>query len=361
MRRTVTTIHGPRTLRANHKELTALHSDEILVGVEYSGVCGSDLHFFEAGTATPGTPFGHEIVGTVLEAAPAHSDLIGSRVVVNPYVFCGRCRHCMSERPINCTHRRQSFDTGFATHVHVTVAPDAANVFVVPEGLLPAVAALAEPASVAIHAAARALRHAGADGHADSEETESPLLVLGAGPIGLLLSLYLTQSLAKRVWVLDRSAERRTLATAAGAEQAYGSAEKLSEALAALPDQDAPIAGSGPLPPVSVVFECSGAGVLLAQAAHAWVGRGGVLCQVAVFGNETTLSVDSLLRKEADLVTSYAYTHEDWHVALEFLSAHRNLAAVLVTEHHGLDNLESLLTATADGQIAHKPVVRVAP
>lgn len=361
MNRDFVSISAPRTLVTRHEMLRSLHSDEILVGVEWAGVCGSDLHFFEAGASTPGTPFGHEIVGTVLEASPAHAKLVGTRVVVNPYVFCARCHHCASNRPINCAERKQSFDTGFATHAYVTVAPDAANVLPAPSGLSPAVAALAEPASVAIHAAARVFGpdRAHVESSTDGDRPEAPTLVLGAGPIGLLLTAYLTQSLGRRVWVLDRSAERVELGSAIGAERSFRSTDELTGALASLPNHDAPIAGSGPLPPVPVIFECTGAGPLLALAAHEWLGRGGVICQVAVFGGDSTLSIDSLLRKEADLLTSFAYSNEDWTHALEFLSAHELLVKSLTAEYRGLDSVEELLRSTAEGNIPGKPVLRI--
>lgn len=361
MRSRSSTIRAPRTLAIRHDDLPPLTAEEILVRVEHSGVCGSDLHFFAAGAPTPGTPFGHEITGQVVDAGSAHRDLLDTRVVVNPYRFCGDCRQCDRNRPINCVNRLPSFDAGFATHARVHVAPQRANVFAVPSQLPSTVAALAEPTAVALHAAERALAHLEPSPEDARDSAAPPLLILGAGPIGLLLTAYLVHGRGQRVWVLDRAASRCELASSVGAQRAFGTEEELSAALAGLPDQDAPIVNSGPLPPVPVVFECSGAAALLSKAAHGWVGRGGVLCQVAVFGSDPVVPVDSLLRKEADLVTSYAYTTEDWLPVLDFLSTHVEVVSALVAEFDGLDGLESLLTDTLAGRVAQKPVVRVAP
>ncbi|MEI2779537.1 MAG: alcohol dehydrogenase catalytic domain-containing protein [Tetrasphaera sp.] len=121
---------------------------EIRVKVTQAGVCGTDLHLHEGGfiTSYPLTP-GHETVG-VVDALGDGVDGFhpGEQVVINPNMTCGRCRDCLSGRPLHCP-RFGGFGTlkpgGFAEYL---VVP-AAQAFSA-EGLDPDAAVLAEPGRV---------------------------------------------------------------------------------------------------------------------------------------------------------------------------------------------------------------------
>jgi len=346
-------LSGPGKIHLSDLKFGTLAKDAVRVRVEYVGVCGSDLHFFKMGQATAGTPFGHEIVGKVVEAS--HDDLgalVGKRVVVNPYRFCNTCYFCHLNSPANCKNRAPSFTTGFASHVDVTVTPDRSNVLLVEQSMPSQTAVLAEPMSVAVRAVKQALK-AGIV----AEPGSSPSLVLGAGPIGLLVIHALKTHGFDNVWVLDKSEARLDLASTAGANRAFQSMETLDAALSALPDQDAGIGGTDLLPPVRYIFECSGAVPLLAHAAHDWLGRAGVIVQVGLFGQPASVNIDSLLRKEGSLVTSYAYSAADWPVAMEILS--RVTPSEIVTKFDGLDSLQETLVRLKDGEIARKPIISV--
>ena len=74
--------------------------DEVLVKVEYVGICGSDLHYYESGRignfiVEPPFVLGHEAGGTVVEVGAGVKDLkVGDRVALEPGKTCGHCEHC---------------------------------------------------------------------------------------------------------------------------------------------------------------------------------------------------------------------------------------------------------------------------
>src|SRR3954466_5976857 len=74
---------------------------QLLLAVEASGICGSDLHALEFLGA--GMTPGHEFVGRVVEVGPEASGFTtGDRIAALPVISCKRCRFCLSGDPINC-------------------------------------------------------------------------------------------------------------------------------------------------------------------------------------------------------------------------------------------------------------------
>lgn len=79
-------------------------ADEVLVKIEYVGICGSDSHYFEAGAigsyvVKPPFVLGHEAGGTVVEVGEAVKHLrVGDRVALEPGKTCGTCEFCRSGR-----------------------------------------------------------------------------------------------------------------------------------------------------------------------------------------------------------------------------------------------------------------------
>jgi threonine dehydrogenase-like Zn-dependent dehydrogenase len=196
------------SLRLGERELPAPGPAELLVRVEWAGVCGSDLHVLRTGdwvTSWPAT-LGHEVTG-VVEASPGGEPPAGTRVVIDSRVPCGTCPGCAAG-PQLCEHLGwfgEACPGGFASHVLVP----AGRVAACPDDLEPAVAVLAEPLAVAMHAVSRV------------SEPPGRAVILGYGPIGALVHLELTRRWPQTaVSVVEPVAVRRQLAEAFGAETA---------------------------------------------------------------------------------------------------------------------------------------------
>lgn len=149
---------------------------EVLVQVEAAGICHTDLDILHGNYAAtfPVTP-GHEFAGTVIGTGQeVDRAWLGRRVAVDPLRSCGACRPCLHGRTNLCEHLRAygaEIDGGLATHAAVEVSQ------LVDVGDLAAdLAAMAEPLACAVNAARRSAITASDD-----------VLVVGAGPIGLLI------------------------------------------------------------------------------------------------------------------------------------------------------------------------------
>jgi 2-desacetyl-2-hydroxyethyl bacteriochlorophyllide A dehydrogenase len=108
-------VDGPRSIRVDKRPDPALPgADAAIVEVSAAGICGSDLHFYEADfpMAEP-IALGHEAVGTVVEAGPdVRSVKVGDQVMVSSVTGCGACPGCATRDPVMCHSGFQIFGGG---------------------------------------------------------------------------------------------------------------------------------------------------------------------------------------------------------------------------------------------------------
>lgn len=258
---------------------------DVLVAISYAGICGSDLHIVDGRLLRAGRPprvIGHEMVGRVLEMGRAVRDLaVADRVVGNFIAYCGGCYYCRNGQEHFC--RRMLFSAeAFAERA---VYRDQ-QLLRVADDIDDRTAALAEPLSVSVHAVDRAALRAG-----------ERALVLGAGPIGLLITQVTRLAGAGFVAVSEPSVVRRDLALEAGADFAVD--PRCPTAIDALEHATGMLA-------FDCVFETSGVPAAL-SAALPLVARGGRLVVVAVHAEDVTIPVRpfDLYAKELTLTGSY--------------------------------------------------------
>ena len=187
---------------------------EIVVRVECCGICGTDLHIL-AGEFPP-TPYpitpGHEFAGIVVaRGADAAADLTeGTRVAVDPSLFCGRCRRCRAGRGNLCENWGAIGDTVDGAFAEYVAVP-AVSAYRLPPHLDGQYGAMAEPLSCAVHG----LRRLG-------PVLGSSAVLTGAGTMGLLLLQLLLRAGAGPVTVVDRIPARLEVARALGAAATAG-------------------------------------------------------------------------------------------------------------------------------------------
>ena len=183
---------------------------DVLLDVQSSGICGTDLHILSTPPgfeATPGTVLGHEFVGVVRETGADVTSLApGDRVVVAPNISCGQCSSCRRGLRNHCenfTTHGVFIDGGLAPHV---VVP-ASQCFPIGHHVPNHIAALAEPLSTVVNGAKLA--------HVFPGETA---VVVGGGPIGQLYTALLKLA-GCQVITVEPTEERRQLATTMGADR----------------------------------------------------------------------------------------------------------------------------------------------
>ena len=180
---------------------------EVVVKVDCCGICGTDLHIL-AGEFPP-APY---------PLVPGHDLPDGTRVAVDPSLFCGWCRRCRAGRGNLCENWGAIGDTVSGAFAEYVAVP-AVNAYRLPDHLDGQYGAMAEPLSCAVHGVRRLGPVAG-----------DAAVVIGAGPMGLLLLQLLLHGGAGPVAVVDRVRGRLDVARKLGAAQAVTDASALGGA-----------------------------------------------------------------------------------------------------------------------------------
>ncbi|HTD78200.1 MAG TPA: alcohol dehydrogenase catalytic domain-containing protein [Chloroflexota bacterium] len=273
---------------------------EVRVEVAACGVCGSDLHMYrgEHPILRPPLVMGHEFVGRVVERGPGARTLAeGQRVVGIAGRGCGVCAACQAGAFNWCASLQiigGHLAGGLAEHV---VLPEE-QFFPIPDSISDEQAALIEVAAVAVHSVARAGPVAG-----------RACLVLGAGPVGLVLLKVLRALDAGPTLATDVSPLRRDLALACGAGQAWHPRDE-SHIVAAFPDG------------VDVAFDCAGREESVVQALRL-TRRGGTVALTAIFPEYCTLPMTVIQRGERSLVGVQMYQRADFETVVDLIQAGR--------------------------------------
>lgn len=292
-------------------EASVPRAGEVRLRVAWCGICGSDVHEYRSGPIrVPVAPhpvtgqsapiiLGHEISGWVVDTGPGvHSAAPGDLVALNALLPCGQCAECTAGAGNRCPtfgHLGMSADGGLAELVTVP----AEMVVVAPPGLDPAIAALAEPFAVAIHA----VRQLGGP-------QSVPCTVVGAGTIGLAVAMVLR----------DRGCGVTMVDVATSRVQ---HAERLG--FRAMHDSDPPPAQA------TYVVDCSGSRLGPASAV-ARVAPGGTVCLAGTPEQPGELDFSDVVSREVVIVGSVSHlTDLDLRPALELLAADPQTAERIVT------------------------------
>lgn len=307
------------------------HGD-VLIAVELSTICGSDVHTAQGHRSAPAPlVLGHESVGRVIAigeggamAADGAPLRIGDRTVWSVTVSCGTCDRCAAGFTQKCRtlakygHERigprWELTGGFASHVHLRAGT---TIVRVPEALPAAVLA---PASCATATAWAAVVR-GASGRT-LEGTR--VLVYGAGLVGLSAAAIAADDGAE-VTVVDPSLSRRAFAERFGATSAAKAIE-----------------------PADIVIEASGHAVAEAIAA-ADVGGSVVLVGSVFPADPVPLDAESLVRRLLTVTGVHNYTGSDLAAAVGFLAGRGRAYpfADVVGAVHPLDEVDDALAAAA--------------
>lgn len=209
--------HGPNDLRLENVPVPVLGAGEILVKVMSASICGTDLRIFHGNHRmfTPGTVRipGHEVVGTIAElGADVTNYSVGQQVFCAPNTGCGHCLQCITGNNNLCANYDAigiTSDGGFAEYVRIPAkSVQQGNVIPVSGSVDPAVAALMEPFACVLRGQ-NAL-------HIKPGEV---VLIIGAGPIGVMHIKLAKARGAGRVIVSEPLPDRAAQASRMGADR----------------------------------------------------------------------------------------------------------------------------------------------
>ncbi|UYQ60696.1 zinc-dependent alcohol dehydrogenase [Streptomyces peucetius] len=304
---------------------------ELLVRTTVVGVCGSDTHAALGHHPFMDLPYhpGHEAVGVVAAVGPGvvtgtEGFAPGDRVIVEPNLFCGQCPQCRSGR-YNICQELQVFgcQTPGAMTDLFTIPAD--RLHRVPEGMTDTEAALVEPLATPVHAVAKA-----------GDLTGRTVVVLGAGPIGLLVLAAARHAGAAKIAVTDLLAGKRDRALRLGADAVLP-----ADAPDLIAQAHAVLGG-----PVDVVFDCVAREQSMAQATDL-VTKGGRIIVVGVgAAGPTPIRLDLVQDREIRIEGTLMYTAEDYRAAISLISSGAVDTDEIVTAVYALEDAGKAFTAS---------------
>ncbi len=250
-------FYGRHDIRVQEVQELPLGPQDVRIAVNYCGVCGTDIHIYEgdpgAAPVTPPNILGHEMSGIVLETGAGVTQVkAGDRVAVDPNEMCGQCFYCRNAMGHFCTHM-----TGYGTTVrggfaqYLTVPEK--QVYKIPDHLPLKHAALCETVSCCVHGIDLCRIRAG-----------QTVLVIGAGPIGLIMLQLARLQGAAHIIVSEPTAQKRELALKLGADKAVDpTREDLAEILAGYPNVDCVIECVGSVKTMAQAVQLAGCGAVV--------------------------------------------------------------------------------------------------
>jgi len=302
--------------------------DQVILEVANAGICGSDLHVTQyPGLAPAGVILGHEFAGTIaaLGSGVKGSWKVGDRVTALPLNPCNRCEACDSHLPALCSHNLFTGNYLTAQGAYAQYVGARGNMLQrLPDGISFEDGAMVEPLAVGHHIVDIAELTPGAS-----------VLVIGAGPIGVAVTLFARAAGARHVVVSERAAGRRSHAVEVGATATIDpTVEDVAEAFARHADGGRP----------QVVFECVGVPGMVRQAIELVGLRGRVVVAGVVF-QEDPIAPLAALAKEVTIRYSQAYTERDFAAVIDSIATGKVNPRPIHTSTVSLDELPEAFEA----------------
>ena len=210
---------GKSRVVAEEVPVPEISSGEVLVRVGACGICGTDIKKIKHGFLPPPQIFGHEIAGTVEAVADGVSKWRpGDRVLTFHHIPCGECFYCERKLYSQCpTYKKVGVTSGFrpsgggfAEYVRVMDWIADRGMVAIPPDISFEEASFVEPVNTCLKAI-----------HKARIEPGDRVLVIGQGPIGMLLMLLARITAGARVMTTDPMPARRQKSVELGAEEKY--------------------------------------------------------------------------------------------------------------------------------------------
>lgn len=309
--------------------------DEVLVKLEYVGICGSDLHYYESGAigdyvVKPPFVLGHEPGGTVVEVGKNVTHLkVGDRVALEPGKTCGHCEFCKTGRYNLCPDvvffATPPVDGVFQEYV----AHEAGLCFKLPDNVSTMEGALIEPLAVGFHAARQGGAQAG-----------QVAVVTGAGCIGLVSMMALKAMGVSKVYSVDVMDKRLDKALELGADGVInGSREDAVKKVMELTD------GMG----CDLVIETAGTEITTRQAVQ-MTKKGATIVLVGYSKTgEIKMPISLALDKELTFKTVFRYRHI-YPMAIDAVASGRVNLKGIVTNEFALDDIQEAMDESVNNK-----------
>jgi threonine dehydrogenase-like Zn-dependent dehydrogenase len=329
----------PNVVEVIDTGIPELSDGEALIKVHWAGICGTDVSIAAGKHPRAKGPLvlGHEFAGEIVKIKSTKTEANlkpGDKVTVYPLLSCGKCWACRNGNSHVCKNLRMigiDRNGGMAEYAKISL-----NLIVrLPESITYEQGALIEPLAVGVHAVTMA-----------TAERSETCVVMGAGPIGMLVGLCLKSIPVQKIIVTDINSERLRIAERLGFEiynvQNCNLAEKILETTN----------GEG----ADALFECAGSESSAIQMCELVRPRGKIL-MVAVHKEPHKVNLRAINFNEITMSGVRVYTRQDYAQAIrmvEELPVHE-----LVSDRVGINNAPDALDKVKKGQAFGKAMIEI--
>lgn len=295
---------GPRIMTMRDVPEPTAADDEVVLRVAYAGICGSELSGYLGHNALRKPPLimGHEFAGEIVALGSRASEInpalkMGTRVTANPLQYCGTCEYCLRGLNQLCVSRKLIGAARPGAFAQMVSVP-AKLVLPLPDGMSYETGALTEPVAVGVRMA-----------ELMGDVQNADLLIVGAGPIGLLALQALKLRGARRIFISDLDPERLAMGEQLGGVPLN---PKQVDVVQTVREQTN---GLGAVASVDAV----GAGITRAQAIAATRSTGTVVL-TGLHEESSPMPVADVIRREIVLRGAFAYSPVNFSEAVERLA-----------------------------------------
>lgn len=315
-------LESPNSIRIEHVDMPRRNKNEALVKIKAAGICGSDIGAYRGNNPLVSYPriIGHEIAGEIVEIDDNPKNLkAGDRVILDPYIYCGKCYPCSIGRT-NCCEDLKVIGVHIDGGMQEYVAYPSNMLVPVPDSLAWEHVPLAEPVTIALHAIHRVRLREG-----------EHIAINGAGAIGILVALCARAYGAIPVLV-DIVGERLEFAKSLGIKNTIDLSDQ--DLLKTLSEMT-----NGRM--AEAVVEASGSNAAIRNTLDmaSYAGR------IALTGwpkKETSLPTDKITKKELDIYGSRTSAGE-FEEAIELITSGKVKAQAILSKVVGLDDIPQMV------------------
>lgn len=314
-----------------------INPTDVLIRIQVTGICGSDVHYWQKGAIGPykvtgPLVLGHESSGTVEQVGKAVTTLVpGDRVALEPGISCRFCAHCKSGNYNLCADMKFAATPPYdGTLSKYYVLPEDMCVLL-PSHVSLEEGALVEPLAVAVHAC----RHV---------HFGNAVVVFGAGPVGLLVAAVSAAAAgARQVVIIDYDARRVDFAVsfvkgARGLATKGLTVDDVVEGILTL------LGGM----PADIVIEATGAEPCIYAGVEV-VRCGGTMVQVGMGRPEVNFPISEMAVKEVNLRGSFRYAAGDYAIAVQLIANGKIDVKRLITSRYKFEEAELAFMETRKG------------
>ncbi|KAL7728595.1 hypothetical protein ACLKA6_012591 [Drosophila palustris] len=313
-------LHGIEDLRLEQRPIPTISDDEVLISMDTVGICGTDVHYLTHGrighfVMTKPMVIGHESAGVVVKVGSKVRTLdVGDRVAIEPGYPCAKCVLCKEGKYNLCPDMVCCATPPYDGNLTRYFKHPANFCFKLPDHVTMEEGALLEPLSVGVHACRRA-----------SVGLGSKVLILGAGPIGLVTLLVAQSMGATETCITDLVQSRLDVAKKLGAthtlllnrtDTAEQMQQRIHDIMTEEPDR---------------AIDCCGAEISTRVAIFA-TRSGGIVVVVGMGAPDVKLPLFDALAREVDIRGVFRYCN-DYSRALALVAKGKVNIKQLVTHH----------------------------